>query len=302
MAKKRSKPKVYFKGRNYKTTMDVMKALNLSHKIYHSNYTLEIVSDAVDKDGTPLVQVQFLRDKMNEITFVAGRMIEREIVDRNIAPPELNPYELRYNQFTDVDRLKDVNEIIYCIDIKNAYAQSLLNNGVISNKVFNFLQQLSKTERLAAVGLLAANKNIWCYDGEGNLLEIINSQNENAPFFHLCVSDVDNHMQFIKRQIGPTNYIFHWVDGIYFQHIECRQLIEDYLTEKGFRFTFEKLIKFKLEEVKRRHWISYWQIKPDRCVLKKFPIPKPDITLNKQIIEILGLHSDNNSIIKKIKN
>jgi len=302
----RAKPKFFFEGDNYKLIIDAAKAHNSAYQIKHSNYTLEIISEALNDDGSPLIQAQFLQSLMSKSAIIAANMIKSEIKTLNLEPPEFNKFDLRYNDFTDFDRLKNVNDTIYCIDIKSAYLRVLFNEGLISQGLYNHSQMLPKQDRLAAVGMMAGNKNIWHHNEIGELVDITNEQSEFANYFFLCVSKVNDVMQHIKRILGPTNFIFYWVDGIYFQHEKSRDEIEAYLNEQNFSFTFEKLIKFEVQEIKKRNWISYWQVKEytnnvdfDKCVQKKFCLPKFDLSVNKQIIEALGLHKDEYSIIKK---
>jgi len=52
-------------------------------------------------------------------------------------------------------------DVIFNIDIKSAYATILKNDGLITQKTFDFINRLPKQERLTAVGMLAGKKNIF---------------------------------------------------------------------------------------------------------------------------------------------
>ena len=298
---KRQKPKFFFTKERHLQFIKMAKATKYPFTVRQSNYTLEILSEKIGGNGLPILQIEFLQNMMSESALISAKMVEKAIRESKIVPPEINVHELQYNSFADYERLKNVPDEIYCIDIKSAYLQALKNVGAIPNELFNKLQRLEKQDRLAAVGMLAANKNIWHYNDAAELTGISNEQNEMAPWFYYCIIIINEAMMHIKRLLGPTNFIFFWVDGIYFQHEAAREEIENYLRERGFNFTFEKLVKFRIEDQKRRHWISYWQEKETKCVQKKFCIPKSNLKVNKKIIDALCLHKDENSITRKIK-
>ena len=189
---KRKKPKFFLTETSHKNITDIIFLTKQPFAIIQSNYTYEVISKAFKEDGTtPIVHAKFVQNMMSTNAMIAGAVIEKEIKEKGVEPPEIDKFNLRYNKFSKLEVLHKANETIYCIDIKSAYLQVLYNEGLIKKQTFENTQKLSKKDRLAAVGLLATNKTIMHHDETGEEIAIENEQKEYAPFFFLCIMKVN---------------------------------------------------------------------------------------------------------------
>lgn len=289
----------FYEKRNFLDILEITIAMKIPFTIKQSTYTFEII--AHDDAGEIIVRAKFLQNFMSNKANIAYKMIKNDIVASGIEMPQIDKHHLTYNKFSPVERLNMCGETIYCIDIKQAYATVLRNKGLITAKTFGYLATLSKKDRLACVGMLAANKNIWHFDENNEEVETANEHNELSDIFYMCVMEIYNTMMRLKDILGKANFIFFWVDGIYFEWIHGKEKIENMLSGLGFKYTFEELHKFRIQERKRTWLITYWQTREALSMMKRFYINKDDFSAAKKIIDILDLHLQKNSITKQIK-
>lgn len=127
------------------------------------------------------------------------------------------------------NHLTDIPEKMYCCDLNSAYLQALFNAGIINESSFNFGSKIPKVDRLKGVGALATKKTITKYTGgKMHPLDLIKSEEENV-FFFACYSIGKLLSELIKE---TPNFLFFWVDGIYFKTIcdayKARQFFSNY--------------------------------------------------------------------------
>jgi hypothetical protein len=172
------------------------------------------------------------------------------------------------------------------IDITSAYATCLLNNGLITEKTYKALKKLPKTERLPCVGMLATSHTAYKYEN-GECIEVNSFRAETASVFFYLIDEINYLMQNIQFVLGK-HYIFHWVDGIFFDYntdSATVQEIERYLNDKGYEYKYEDVQDFKVETDNKKLVIK--MIK--NGVAKQYTIGKDSVAkdLNKQLSELI---------------
>lgn len=173
----------------------------------------------------------------------------------------------------------------------------LRNFNIITQETFNFMGTIPKKDRLACVGMLAANKMVYFYNGDATLAQIAEDKNELYQFFYFCIVETQKLMDEVKNILG-SEFLFYWVDGIFFESPEKVNDITLLLLSKGYKSTYEVLTDFYIFENKKKHLISY--LKPNAKHPKRFFIPREDLSVNKEILKALGVFSDKGVINKNL--
>ena len=127
--------------RNYRDMLELCKISQMPYRVIKSTYTMRIESD--------FMNIHFVKSFMSDKAFIAAQMIKKDIKEKGILPPDIDMDGLKYFQFNQPDNLRNAPENVYNIDLKSAYANVLMNNGVISQKTFDFMKTLMKKDRLA---------------------------------------------------------------------------------------------------------------------------------------------------------
>lgn len=233
---------------NYKMYLNLIRSLKIPHKITRSNYTLKIESEFLNIHFTP---------RMDENAFKVSNMIKRDLKVCGMEMPDINKRELKYFNFAHEEILRrSEGKTIYNIDIKSAYASNLMANKIIAKDTYNYMSTLSKKNRLAAVGMLAAKKEVLCYDDSGICISHDRIVKPTENWFYWCVQETQNLMLDIKDITGH-DFLFYWVDGIFFNNKDHTQKIANYLFNKGYRYSFDVCEDFKFSEVNGYRELSY---------------------------------------------
>lgn len=171
----------------------------------------------------------YVEDKNSEKFIQLINLIKNEIT-KNLANIENSP-------FSKIDNKRqyfEYNEIVYSVaknigeahefkdcyecDVTAAYYQAALYLGLISPKTFDLCTKtISKFERLKLLGSIASVKVISSYEG-GQLIgspEIKKNDKLRNAWFTIC-NVIDGCMKNFINILGE-NFIFYWVDGIYFK-------------------------------------------------------------------------------------
>lgn len=229
---------------NARAYMDYLLACGIRFRLTTSNYNMKIEATDLDK--------KFIATEQSKRTFAIFAKLKHDLKDKPV--PKINSHELIYFQH-DFKESMYVEKVIN-IDLKSAYATFLYNDGIISEATFDYLCNASKKERLAGVGMLASRKRIFdFYKGEpiGNpIVEV----SPFAGFFFHAVRRTYDVMSDLKMIVGQQ-YLFTWVDGIYFLPGQGSALSDciEYLESIGIKYTVDNLSEFEVK------------IKQDKCVV-----------------------------------
>lgn len=134
------------------------------------------------------------------------------------------------------------------IDISAAYLYAFLNYGFIDEILFKKIIELPKQKRLPIMGAIASVKTKQDYInglpvGEPELVK--NDLLRNVWFF---ISKKIDELLLHCKQLAGSNYLFYYVDGIYFSGDEkIKNKIIDYFSEK--KFNSKTIICEKIEVI-----------------------------------------------------
>jgi hypothetical protein len=170
----------------------------------------------------------------------------------------MNPKMITYIDMKYVPDGVEYNDV-YEIDIDEAYWRTALNKGVISEKLYtegskaNDDQRLDPTEikqrklvRLIALGSLAKKSRKYTFTGKKMIVEEVYKSDsvqltENI-WYSICktVSDI---MLEAKKALPGDDYLFFWVDGIYFRGESNKGLVEDIFKKYNYNVKIKKIDK-----------------------------------------------------------
>jgi len=242
-AARRKNITLYRNNDTFKNWLQILKESQSPFQIRHAKYSTTITME----DGT---KVNFIVNRYRDKVFVANRMILSDLKKNPNTEQIKNTKHKRINY--DVKnalapcRFADVVNI----DISSAYATTLLQTGLISDKTYRMLQSLEKHERLPAMGMLAKKAVVFSYEN-GQCVNVENESSENSEIFFYLIERVEECMTRL-REICEEWYLFHWVDGIFIKNDVppgiIRQL-EVILEEYGYRYKYEVVKNFRLSRV-----------------------------------------------------
>jgi len=246
--------------------VDMLIKTKTDFQLYASNYTMKVV---LDGDVT-----KFIRSKQSNRVFAAFRKLEVDVKKANVK--EMDVEDVRYFQHDFKQPL--YVERVCNIDLKSCYNNILHREGIISDETHKYISNLSKAERLAAVGMLAARKEIFTFK-RGVVQSVEEERSENSRFFFFAVQKTFEMMNELKAICGK-DYLFTWVDGIYFlPRPGLREKCQEYLKKIKFPYSAEYLDEFEVKFLSDHINVSF---KKEGCK-KVFNLPMPDNAFKKAI-------------------
>jgi len=235
--------------------VNALKNAKESFKIEVSNYTLNVVLE----DGT---KYKFIKEAKHQNFFIAMKKVEKDV---NFAVNELGFSDHLKDESIKPKFYSSCYQIapfsskkIFNIDLNSAYPNALFQLGLLSQETMDYLMTINKIDRLAAVGCLAKNKNIYTYQF-GELQEVDNEKSEFVNIWRLMVNLVDSLLQDLVA-IDPDNFVFYWVDGIFFKEKPDFKTLEqmDYLIKEcGFAYKNENIRNFELRRVSDKIIVNF---------------------------------------------
>lgn len=162
---------------------------------------------------------------------------------------------------------------IYQIDIKSCYASILRNAELISLDTFDYIGQLSKENRLAAIGMLASKKNIFDFDETGEPISHSIVQSEYSDYFFYCVQETFKIMNDCKEVLGDA-FLFIWVDAIYFNGNvnKAREVMSYFKDSHNLDSSVNELYEFEVELRKDYYRLRY--VKNNERYFMDVPTPE----------------------------
>lgn len=160
------------------------------------------------------------------------------------------------------------------VDITKAYYYTAHKLGYISTEFFNMCLDLPKPKRLRLIGSIATKKKIEVWEG-GQMVEYFSKTDEKLRqcWFNI-IRYTDNVMKEVKNKLDD-DFIFYWVDGIYFKDRGYNVQIAKSIFEKfDFSVTYEKLQKIEAVNIEG---VLHLEVTKDNGVKKPFAIPKQNV-------------------------
>lgn len=271
---------------NCESLVDYLVQGEFDFKMVCSNYTTRLESE--------IINLTFSANRQNKRTFAAYSKLKSDL--NKVKTPNVNSSEVRYfehNFNKDAYFQKVIN-----IDLKSAYTTILFNDKMITEKTHDYISNCKKQERLAAVGMLASRKRIFEFKN-GNPISFKEEKSIYSGFFFYCVKRTSEIMDELKKICGQ-NYLFTWVDGIYFLPNEdiVRDCME-YLNNIAFNFHIDILTNFSVVLKMEKPFVTFKKGNG----IKKFNLPAVSSEYRKIIMEATMLYNKTNKNEKsKIKN
>lgn len=241
-----------------KAAIEFLKTSGAPFSVTMTNYTINIKG---------AVNYKFMKEERSIKFFNMFRELKKQVSEYL---NECEIAEIKANYYYDIHPREDFEaDEVYNIDLTSAYLFVLKNERIITDELFEKLQNLDKQDRLSIVGMLASRKSVFYFNESGTIIahEIIEDKRLRNVFFH-CVNVTHLIMLQCKDLIGE-DYIYSWVDGVYFLERSNYFLIEDLLMKLGYPFKFETLENFIYKREKGFINISF-----DKGIKRKnFAIP-----------------------------
>jgi hypothetical protein len=263
---------------NIQFNIDLLNKTNTSFVVQNGTYTTTII--------TPYKKVRYMLNEYSIRVFRVASMIKKDVLNSETGKAIMETKYFKTNFGFSENAKSYISKKVLNIDITSAYATCLLNNGLITEKTYKALKKLPKTERLPCVGMLATSHTAYKY-ANGECIEVNSFRSETAAIFFFLIDEINYLMQNIQFILGK-NYIFHWVDGIFFDYktdSATVQEIERYLNEKGYEYKYEDVQEFKVEVDEKKLIIK--MIK--NGIPKQYTIGKDNVAkdLNKQLSDLI---------------
>lgn len=207
-----------------------------------TNYSDEIIWNDekffINPNGYMNFQILMFRSKiLSDIKKFESKNPEpKKIEKRKINYFDLGKFYLKNNDFE--------LENVFCIDIKAAYPTGFKNRGFISEQTYQEMISANKEIRLKSCGSIATEKVIFEFkNGISEKASLHRAEKEN--YFFSVVNDIGNLMSKIKLALG-NDFLFFWVDGIFFKNDFNICLVTDFLTLHGFEYKIELIQKMRV--------------------------------------------------------
>lgn len=167
---------------------------------------------------------------MNELWFV--NKVKKHVLGNKIKFEKINREKINYCQYSSLLKKTHINNV-FEIDIKNAYWKTALNLGFIDESIYDEGLKMDKVTRLASLGSLA--KNPIVIKNNGKTEKIMNTKEADSAFLWYKIAQ---HVGMIMKEIQQalkSEFIFMWVDGIYFKGNHNIKIVQDIL--KGYDYS-----------------------------------------------------------------
>lgn len=225
---------------NIQFQIDLLNQFGVPFEVQNGTYTTTII--------TPHKKTRYMMNNYSSRVFRVATMIKSEVQKTDLGQEIMQSKFFKTNfGFSNNPKSYFAKKVLN-IDITSAYATCLLNQGLISERTYNALKKLPKTERLPCVGMLATSHTRYKYEN-GECVDVSAFRSPTANIFFHLIDEINYVMRNIEFLLGKS-YIFHWVDGIFFDFDTDPKIInqiEQYLEEKGYDYKYEKVEDFKVE-------------------------------------------------------
>jgi len=227
-------------AKNIQFQIDLLNRLKMPFEVQNGTYTTTII--------TANGKTKYMMNTYPIRVFQVANMIKRDVLKSPNAQAIIESKYFKSNfGFSESPKAYKAKQVLN-IDITAAYATCLIQCGLITEKTYEALKRLPKKDRLPCVGMLATSHTKYFYE-DGVCVNVDSFRSNTAPVFFYIIDEINYVMQNIQFLLGDK-YIFHWVDGIFFDFKTDPKIItmvEEYLTEKGYQYKYEDVQNFKVE-------------------------------------------------------
>lgn len=263
------------RGNNARAYMNFLVKCKLPFNMFCSNYTIDFRAEGLNE--------KYVHNMQSNRVFAAFAKLKSNLKDKPV--PDVDREKLSYfvHNFKESQYVGDV----FNIDLKSAYATVLFRDGYIKEDTFNYLLKCSKQQRLAAVGMLASKKQEFQFK-EGKIIAFDEHISPTSNFFFYAVKRTAEIMDNLK-QICGNDYLFTWVDGIYYQPSKkVTNLCEQYIKSIGFNYTIDHLRDFEITVSERLIRVNFLKKdKKGKWKKKPFNLPLINTEFKRIIVEAI---------------
>jgi hypothetical protein len=152
-------------------------------------------------------------------------------------------------KYIDVSKLINTNKVLtaelFELDLNSAYWENAYNNFFIDKETYLYGQgkKIGKKARLISLGALAKTTTVQEFDGE-IYKDLKPIKTTTKGVFFECANICSLEMNILKI-IAENNFLFFWVDAVFFRGVKTREKIETYLQDKGIAYKIYPLEKVK---------------------------------------------------------
>ena len=218
--------------------IDYLKRKGIKFKVYSSQY-----STVIESNGQ---KIRYVTQVYDNRVFMCSKMLQNHLRDSDIEYIQSATWNTK--NYDSMPGLKPGNYgKVINIDISGAYPNCLKNHGLTNDKVYSFLMDLGKKERLPAIGMIAKKTMVYEYD-LGECLDVYEENGKYQKVFHYIVYQINKVMEACK-QIAGKYYLLHWVDGIFLERFTPEHIVQEIknvLDESKYVYKFEKVDKFEI--------------------------------------------------------
>ena len=224
--------------------------LDVPYYIKHGTYTTTLESEELGKH-------KFIVNNYSNRVFIARNKVKKDVLESDIAKEVMAQNYTKTNFGVDNKLNNFFIDKVYNIDLSSAYVYAIYNCGMITKDTFNYLQTLKKGERLPSLVMLASSHTKFLFQG-GKCLDYSVHREPTAPIFYRLIQEVNDIMEECRWILG-SDYIFHWVDGIFFRYdtpAKKIKMVEEVLNEIQFPYKYESVEDFSFHKDSENFVIS----------------------------------------------
>lgn len=234
---------------NIRFVTNMWESMGIPYSIKHGTYTTILESE--------IGKHKFMINSYSNKVFIARNKVLKDLKDSELAK-EIMQGDYDTKNYGVNDNLKSMNELkVLNIDISSAYPHAIYNAGLISEETFNYLKGLKKKEKLPCLGMLAAS-HLKLNFKEGKVVNYHVHREPTSQIFFSLIEEVNDVMEECKWILG-NDYIFHWVDGVFFKKstsVKKINQVEKIFEDLKFPYKYEAVKKFNISKNGDNHVIS----------------------------------------------
>lgn len=226
--------KIIYTQKDFNDLIENLKINNEDFDIHYSSSKLIILNDNF--------KYTFYPNKLGSkkgLHFI--KKVKKYITDNNITYSF--KHRIKYNvENSLIKNSTKYKKELYEVDLRAAYWHLAYKNKFINEPLYKEGLKIDKRIRLMALGSLAKNIIIFSYK-KGELIkkELLKSELTEGIFFKVAF-DTDVIMRDLIRTVNKTDFMFYWVDAIFFRGKKNLELIENKLSELNM---FYKVVNIK---------------------------------------------------------
>lgn len=266
--------------KDFKTHLNFLIKNKMDFTLKISNYTGEIICQSM-----PFFNIRYFAHEMPKITYLAYNKIKKDLLTWSANDmPQIDKYNCVYFDISE-DFEKITSKVATNFDLSSAYTSILYNNFFISKDTFEFLAKLPKDLRLASVGMLASNKDIFIYqDGKPILSDKIVNPLEN--YFFYCLDMTSTVMRDLKAKL-ENDFLFSWVDSVYYLPSAGNDFVVDtVINNANLKGKFTPLESLKIINKSNGYKVTFWDTIKEKEM--EFNLPKKN-KFKEDILYFYGL-------------